>query len=63
VDCPLTELAAGSDATSIYVANSNVYQESVLCPWQWCDITKLPVENGQRVWRRVYAREQPGAGT
>ncbi len=61
VDCPLTELAAGSDATSIYVANSNVYQESVLCPWQWCDITKLPVENGQRVWRRVYARQQAGA--
>jgi hypothetical protein len=26
-------LAVGSDATSIYVANSNTYQESVLCPW------------------------------
>lgn len=25
---------AGSDATSIYVANSNVYQESVLLPWR-----------------------------
>lgn len=27
-------LSVGSDATSIYVANSNVYQESVLCEWQ-----------------------------
>jgi hypothetical protein len=26
-------LACGSDATSIYVANSNVYQASVLTPW------------------------------
>lgn len=31
---PLKRLSVGSDATSIYVANSNVYQESVLvCPW------------------------------
>lgn len=30
----LTRLAVGSDATSIYVAASNVYQESTLrCPW------------------------------
>ncbi len=27
-------LHAGSDATSIYVANSNVYQSSVLLPWR-----------------------------
>ena len=27
------DLAAGSDATSIYVANSNTFQESVLLPW------------------------------
>lgn len=27
------ELAVGPDATSIYVANSNVFQESVLLPW------------------------------
>ena len=26
-------LSAGTDATSIYVANSNVFQESVLLPW------------------------------
>lgn len=30
----LAALHLGSDATSIYVANSNVYQESVLLPWQ-----------------------------
>jgi hypothetical protein len=29
----LKRLAASSDATSIYVANSNVYQDSVLTPW------------------------------
>jgi hypothetical protein len=29
----LEQLAIGSDATSIYVANSNVFQESVLLPW------------------------------
>jgi hypothetical protein len=56
LSCPLIELAAGSDATSIYVANSNVFQESVLCPWHWCDVTRLPVENGARIWKRVYGR-------
>ena len=30
----LQRLHIGSDATSIYVANSNVYQHSVLLPWQ-----------------------------
>lgn len=29
-----TDLAIGSDATSIYVANSNTFQESTLLPWQ-----------------------------
>jgi hypothetical protein len=29
----LERLAIGSDATSMYVANSNVFQESVLLPW------------------------------
>ena len=29
----VTDLTAGSDATSIYVANSNTFQESVLTPW------------------------------
>ena len=29
----LRRLAVGSDATSIYVANSNTFQESTLCPW------------------------------
>jgi hypothetical protein len=56
VGVPLRRLAVGSDATSIYVANSNVYQESVLCPWQHADVEKLPVEDGQRIWRREYFR-------
>ncbi|MCX7019058.1 MAG: hypothetical protein NTY46_08750 [Candidatus Sumerlaeota bacterium] len=38
VSPPLTSLHIGSDATSIYVANSNVYQRSVLLPWR-----ELPV--------------------
>ncbi len=32
-DMTVTDLATGSDATSIYVANSNTFQESVLTPW------------------------------
>jgi len=31
---PLLSLHVGSDATSIYVANSNVYQRSTLLPWR-----------------------------
>ncbi len=58
-DMPLRRLSVGSDATSIYVANSNVYQESVLCPWRHADPASLPVEGGWRVWRREYARSRP----
>ena len=38
-----TSMATGSDATSIYVANSNTFQESVLLPWNDLDhhVTKL----------------------
>lgn len=36
----LKRLSIGSDATSIYVANSNVYQRSVLLPWQELDPAK-----------------------
>lgn len=36
-DLRFSKLAVGSDATSIYVANSNVFQESVLLPWVWLD--------------------------
>lgn len=32
-DYKFDEMATGSDATSIYVANSNTFQESVLLPW------------------------------
>ncbi len=55
-DLVFARLAVGSDATSIYVANSNVYQESVLCRWQFADAASLPIENGLRVWRRTYFR-------
>lgn len=53
---PLRRLSVGSDATSIYVANSQTYQESTLCPWQHADLEALPVVDGYRVWRRVYHR-------
>ena len=33
-ESPVISVHAGSDATSIYVANSNVYQPSVLLPWR-----------------------------
>lgn len=55
-DVPLRRLSVGADATSIYVANSNVYQESVLCKWRHIDPAGLPVESGWRVWRREYYR-------
>ncbi len=55
-DMPLKRLSAGADATSIYVANSNVYQESVLCRWRHVDPATLPVDGPWRVWRRAYYR-------
>lgn len=51
---PWQRLSVGSDGTSIYVANSNVYQESVLCPWQEVDAGTLPTQGEERVWRREY---------
>ena len=51
---PLKRLAAGCDATSIYVANSNVYQESRLrIPWQSAPeelVRQLRINPG--VWER-----------
>ena len=53
---PLKRLSIGSDATSIYVANSLVFQESRLTPWQHADLSSLPTEKGQKVWQRSYFR-------
>lgn len=36
-DLEFKSMATGSDATSIYVANSNTFQESVLLPWNDLD--------------------------
>jgi hypothetical protein len=55
-DIPFRRLSVGSDATSIYVANSLTYQESRLCPWQHADWEKLPVANGDKIWIREYFR-------
>jgi len=53
---PLRRMSVGSDATSIYVANSLTYQESRLCPWQHASLKNLPIEDGKRLWRREYFR-------
>jgi hypothetical protein len=55
-EMPVQRLSIGSDATSIYVANSNVYQESVLCRWQHIDWNKLPFREKVKVWGREYYR-------
>jgi len=56
----LVSLHAASDATSIYVANSNVYQRSVLLPWQ--DLgSALPELNARgRASVRRMALPRPG---
>ena len=53
---PVKRISIGSDATSIYIASSQVYQESRLCPWQNTDWNQLPKEKGYRVWEREYYR-------
>lgn len=47
-----TSLHIGSDATSIYVANSNVYQESVLLPWRdYSHLVETLNREGRITWR------------
>jgi hypothetical protein len=57
---PVLRMAAGSDATSIYVAASNVYQESVLrCPWIYApDPLLKEMRRGGSRWRRMIKAEQ-----
>lgn len=42
------DIAVGSDATSIYVANSNTFQESVLLPWVDYDRAQIDALNQHR---------------
>ena len=53
---PIKRISIGSDATSIYVANSLTHQESRLCPWQHADLFSLPVEDNMYIWKRTYFR-------
>lgn len=46
-DLMFDSMATGSDATSIYVANSNTFQESVLLPWNDLD-EHIPTLNHAR---------------
>lgn len=56
---PIKRLSVGSDATSIYVANSNVYQESVLvCPWHHASEELLEkIREDKGTWTRRIQRE------
>lgn len=58
-DVSFKALSVGSDATSIYVANSLTYQESRLCPWSHAVAADLHVDGGRRIWRREYLRRRP----
>ena len=44
-----TRMAVGADATSIYVANSNTFQESVLLPWIDLQSSLGPLNESRRV--------------
>lgn len=46
-------LSAGTDATSIYVANSNTYQESVLVPWTHFEKAEVAELNEKGVVKKV----------
>jgi len=60
---PLKRLAAGSDATSIYVANSNVFQESSLrIPWRYADTAGLrQAREGGLAWNRTVTIATPSS--
>jgi len=47
------KLSLGSDATSIYVANSNVYQESVLCEWKHATLEQINSLKKGNAWVRL----------
>lgn len=48
-DKTFVSMATGSDATSIYVANSNTFQESVLLPWNDLDAHVGELNRDRRV--------------
>lgn len=57
-------LSAGTDATSIYVANSNVFQESTLLPWTHCtdeQLAKLNASGSLRIERKCAPGSDNGA--
>ncbi len=58
---PVRRMAVGPDATSIYVAASNVFQESVLsCPWVYAPRELIEqTRQGGAVWRRTIAARPP----
>jgi hypothetical protein len=52
----VVRMAFGCDATSIYVANSNTFQESTLLPWTWVsaeDVAKLNATGRAEFERRI----------
>jgi hypothetical protein len=57
---PFKRVSVGSDATSIYVANSNVFQESVLrVPWKEADRSFLNASrSGGAKWSRIVGQSK-----
>ncbi len=50
----LIRIGTGSDATSIYVANSNVFQSSVMLPWQeWQGVSAQLLQGDEIEMKRV----------
>lgn len=50
----LRRLSCGTDATSIYVANSNTFQESVLLPWRHFSEDEVATLNRDRKLTKVW---------
>jgi hypothetical protein len=57
----LSSLHVGSDATSIYVANSNVFQRSVLLPWRELAILRGQLNRESAGVERIEIPVAPGA--
>ena len=47
------KLSVGSDATSVYIPNSNVYQESILCEWKNASKQELEDIKSGKPWFRL----------
>ncbi|CAN5442887.1 hypothetical protein BH09SUM1_BH09SUM1_20070 [soil metagenome] len=58
-DIKFARLSCGTDATSMYVANSNVFQESVLTPWRHFTADEIAELNRTNKVRKVQTFTPP----